>query len=93
MITIEQIRKAFGDDRTPYQINKNVDCGFLVISVLRERIPYEKCKRILQGAEHDILYLCDIDEAIDYLSEEDLLILADCNVRLDEDSNSFALFV
>jgi len=92
MITLEQIQEAFGEDRNPFQ-KKDVDHDFIAISLLRERIPYEKCKTITQGAEHDILYLCDVDQASEYLSEEDLAILADCNVWYDEDSGSFALFI
>lgn len=92
MIKIEQIQLAFGDAKTPYK-NKGVDHDFVAIQLLRERIPYDRCKSIIQGAEHDVLYLCDVDEVLEYLSEEDLEVLADCNVWLDEDSDSLALFV
>lgn len=93
MITIEQIEKVFGDNRTPFKKNINVDHHFVAISLLRERIPYDKCKSIIQGAAHDIIYLCDVDDALEYLSEEDLEILADCNMWYDEDNQSFALYV
>jgi hypothetical protein len=92
MITIEQVQKAFGDVRIPFK-NKDVDHDFVAISLLREKIPYEACHSIIQGAEHDVLYLCDVEETLNYLSEEDLDILADCNVWYDEDNRSFALYV
>lgn len=92
MITIEQIQEAFGDDRQPFKA-KDVDHDIVAISLLRERIPYELCNAIIGGAEHDILYLCDIDYALEYLSVEDLEILADCNVWYDEDYGTLALFV
>jgi len=92
MITIEQVQEAFGDNKDPYK-TKDVDHDYIAISLLRERIPYEVCHSIIQGAEHDVLYLCDVDEALNYLSKEDLDILADCNVWYEEDSGSFGLFV
>lgn len=92
MITIEQIQEALGEDNHPFK-TKDIDYGVVAISLLRERIPYESCKSIIQGAEHDLLYLCDVDEVLEHLSLEDLNILADCNVWYDEDTNSLALFV
>ena len=93
MITIEQLEKVLkDDDRSPFK-NKGVDHDVVAISLLRERIPYDKCKSIIQGASHDVLYLCDVDEVLEYLSEDDLEVLADCNVFYDEDNDSLALFV
>ncbi len=92
MITIEQIEKTLGDNNTPYK-TKDVDHDVLAISLLRKKIPYDSCKSIIQGAEHDILYLCDIDEVMEHLSLEDLEVLADCNVWYNEEHGSLALFV
>ena len=92
MITIEQIQEAFGDNRRPFKI-PDVDHDFIAISLLRERIPYEVCKSIIQAAEHDMIYLCDIDKVLEYLSLEDLDILADCNVWYDEDNGCLGLFI
>jgi len=93
MVTLEQINEALGDDsKNPFQ-TKNIDYNVTAISLLRERIPYEECKSIIGGAEHDVLYLCDVEKALPYLTEKDLEILADCNVFYDEDSGSIALFV
>ena len=72
-------------------MNEDHDC--IAISLLRDKIPYEVCKNIIGGAGHDVLYLCDVEEALPYLNEEDLAILADCNVWVDSDNDSFALFV
>jgi len=92
MITIEQINAAFGDGRKPFQ-TANIDHDVKAISLLRERIPYDVVKSIIGGAEHDVVYLCDVDKAIEYLSEDDLYILADCNCWIDKDNGCFALFV
>jgi len=92
MITIEQLEEAFGNDRNAFK-TKNVDHDVVAISLLRERIPYEVCKSIIGGAEHDVLWLCDVSNALPYLSESDLEILADCNVWHDSDNECLALFV
>lgn len=93
MVTIERIQEVFGDENKKVFANRNEDHDVKAISLLRERIPIDACPSILQGAEHDILYLCDVEEALPYLTEEDLETLADCNVMYDEDNNSFAIFV
>lgn len=92
MITREQLEEAFDDDRNPFQ-TKDVDYDVVAISLLRERIPYDVCKSIISGSEHDVLYLCDVDNVIPYLDEGDLEVLADCNVWFDEDNDCLALFV
>lgn len=92
MVTIEDVERFFGDNNTPFK-TKDVDHNVVAISLLREKIPYESCKSIIQGAEHDVLYLCDVDEVLEHLSLEDLEILADCNVWYDEDNDSLALYV
>ena len=91
MITKEQIEEAF-DNGKAFQ-TKDIDHDVVAISLLRERIPYDICKSILQAAEHDVLYLCDVEDALPYLTEDDLKVLADCNMFLDEENNCFGLFV
>lgn len=90
MVTREQIEAALDDETKNPFVTKNVDHGVRAISLLRERIPYEVCKRIIAGSEHDILYLCNVDKALPYLTEEDLAVLADCNCLIDDDN--IALF-
>lgn len=91
MITIEQLAEAL-DDKKPF-VTKNIDYSVRVITLLRERIPYEICRSIIKGAEHDIIYLCDVDDVLPYLTKEDLVVLADCNCFIDEDGGCLALFV
>lgn len=91
MITREQTEAAFGDDKEPYQ-TKNIDHKVTAINLLRSRIPYDECKGIIAGSEHDVLYLCDIEMALPFLDEEDLKVLADCNVCADWDIDCFFLF-
>jgi hypothetical protein len=93
MITREQVELALGDDnKSPYKI-KNVDHSITAIWLLREKIPYEVCKSIIAGAEHDSIYLCDVEKALPYLSEADLEVLADCNLCVDEDNDCLFMFV
>ena len=91
MITREQIESAFSN-KNPFK-TKNIDHDFVAIKLLRDRIPYDVCKSIIGGAGHEVLYLCDVEDALPYLSEEDLEVLADCNVWVDDDYDSFGLFV
>lgn len=91
MITREQIEVAFGDDRKPFKTM--VDHDVAAISLLRERIPYDKVKAIISGAEHDVIYLCDLETAMPFLYEDDLDVLAECNVWVDDDNDCFGLFV
>lgn len=88
MVTREQLEYAL-ETRKAFTIAK--DHHVVVITLLRDRIPYEECRRIISGAEHDVLYLCDVDTALPYLTIEDVEILAECNLGIEEDR--FRLFV
>ena len=92
MVTREQVDIALDDERKASFVTKNIDHDVKAISLLRERIPYEKCNSIIGGADHDILYLCDVEDAMPYLTEEDLVVLADCNCFIHNEEY-FALFV
>jgi len=91
MVTREQLEEIL-DNKKPFQ-TKGVDHDFVVIKLLRERIPYEVCKSIISGADHDIIYLCEVDDALEYLNESAVYALADGNVFIEDDIDSFALFV
>jgi hypothetical protein len=93
MVTREQLEAALDDESKASFVTKNIDHDVKAINLLRERIPYEDCKSIIGGAEHDVLYLCDVEEALPHLTEEDLVVLADCNCWIDDDVDSLALFV
>jgi 3-deoxy-D-arabino-heptulosonate 7-phosphate (DAHP) synthase len=50
--------------------------------------------RVLQGADHDIIYGPDIDECIENgITEEDVTQLAKLNWILDSETDGFACFV
>lgn len=93
MVTREQLEAALNNETKASFVTKNIDHDVKAITLLRDRIPYEECKGIIGAAEHDVLYLCDVEEAIPYLTEEDLAVLADCNCWIDDDTDSLALFV
>ena len=92
MITREQIEEAFGDNRDAFK-TQGIDHNITAITLLRERIPYDVCRSIIGGASHDVIYLSDIEDTIPYISEEDLAVLADCNVWVNKTVDCLALFV
>lgn len=91
MITFEQLEKIL--DETESFRTKDIDHNFVAIKLLREKIPYEKMRDVIQGASHDVIYFCDVSVALEYLSEEDAIILGECNVMIDEDGDCLAMFV
>lgn len=93
MVTREQLEAALNDETKNSFVTKGIDHDVTAINLLRERIPYEVCKSIVGGAEHDQIYLPDVEKALPYLTEDDLIVLADCNVFIDEDVDSLSLFV
>ena len=93
MVTREQIEEALDSGSKKSYQTKDVDYEVMAVNLLRERIPYKECRSIISGAEHDLLYLCEVHKATPHLIEEDLVILADCNCRIDEDTDCIALFV
>lgn len=93
MIKREKLEEMLdGENNTPFK-TKDVDHDLVALSLLRERIPYKVCRSIIGGADHDQIYLCDVDDAIPYLNEQDVEVLADCNVFIEEECDSLSLFV
>jgi hypothetical protein len=93
MVTREQIETVLDDENKASYVTKDIDHTVKAISLLRERIPYEKVRRIIKGASGGMLYLCAIEEAIPYLTEDDLVVLADCNCWLEKDYEFISLYV
>jgi hypothetical protein len=92
MITLERLTEMFNDEnKFPYK--ENIDHTMTALSLLRERIPYEICKRIIQSSDQDIMYLCDVNDILDYIDENDVNILMDCNFFIHEDYDCLACFV
>ncbi len=92
MITRKQLKKILDDDKKrPFQ-EKNVDHDIKALNLLRERIPYEVCKGIIGGAEHDQIYLCDIDKVLPYINKDDANVLAECNLFIDDDCDCLSMF-
>lgn len=93
MVTREQLETALDDEtKDPFKTPR-VDYDVLAINLLRERVPYDKCSSIIKGAGHDTIYLTSVDMIVDYLSEADLDVLADCNLFIDDDNDCLAMFV
>lgn len=93
MIDREKLEEFLDDNaKDPYK-TKGIDHDFRAIELLRKKIPYKTCKSIISSAEHDVIYLVDVDIAIQFLTEEDAEILADCNCFIDSGSDRISLFV
>jgi len=90
MITLEKLSEILDGD-TNYQ--SDTDRKLLAITTLRSKIPFDVCHSIIQGADHDVVYLCDIDEALPYISEDDAKIIANGGVFIDTDSDSLSMYV
>lgn len=94
MITRQQLEDAIGEDsdKSPFK-NKNIDHDLTLINLLRERVPFSVENEIIAGAEHDEIFLIEIDVALKYLNEEDLLVLIECNTLIDTEGDCLALYV
>jgi hypothetical protein len=92
MITREQLETALGDDNNEV-LTQDIDHAVTAINLLRDRIPYSKVKNIIAGAEHDVVYLCDTEDCLPFLNEDDLKVLVECNVWVDNELDTLALFV
>lgn len=93
MVTREQLETALDPETNkPFQ-SEGIDHDIIAINLLRDRIPHDKHINIIQGAEHDFIYLSPVEDAIPFLLEEDLAILADCNMFIDEDYDCLTLYV
>lgn len=92
MITIEKLEEILDDDsKNPFQ-EKEIDHKMKALNLLREKIPYEVCRGIIGGAEHDKIYLCDIGQVLPYINEDDAKVLADCNLFIDNDCDCLSMF-
>lgn len=92
MITRKKLEEILDDDlKRPFQ-EKGIDHKIKALTLLREKIPYEVCSGIIGGAGHDQIYLCDIDEVLPYINEDDAKILADCNLFIDDDNDCLSMF-
>jgi len=91
MITREQLEEGLEKENQYGKLKE--DSTIVALLLLRERIPYDVCSRIIGGAEHDVIYLCDVEYALRYLNEEDIIKLADCNIYIDSDVDSLSSFI
>lgn len=71
-MTVEEIVQMFKDAEELTIFPPKCDRKFKAIKLLRERIPYEKCNEIVCYAEHDIIYLCGIEDAAPHLNQKDI---------------------
>ena len=95
MITREKFDQIFDDENTEIEIfrEKGIDHIVKAISLLREKIPYDTCKSVIGCVEHDKIYLCDIDDVLEHIDEQDAIFLVECNLFIDAEFDCLAVFV
>ena len=69
--------------------NFSGDMEFEAIKLLRDRIPPNEARQIIQGAEHDKIYLVNVSVAAKFLTEEDAVTLRDLIVCVEDDEYLF----
>jgi hypothetical protein len=94
-MTIEEVNEIFNDDKNIHNAfsmgGPFTDYQMKALTLLRNKIPYDVSRRIIQCSHHDVIYLVDVEEALPYLDRKDILILRDCNLHIDDEC--FAMFV
>ena len=93
MITKKKLVEIVNLEPKGVQLMKNADYAMVALTLLRERIPYEVCKSIIGGITGDEISLCNVDNVIPYISEEDAIVLRDCNVFFDECFDRLVMYV
>ena len=81
-MTEERLIEILNGDNHPDLIG---DMEVEAIKLLRDRIPLSEAGQIIQGAEHDKIYLVDVSVAANFLSEEDAVKLRDLIVCVEDD--------
>jgi hypothetical protein len=87
MITLERLEEIL--DESPE--SKHTDRHMAALILLRDRIPYDVCKSIIIGADHDKVFLCEVEYALPYISEADAYILSASRCFIEDDC--FSMFV
>jgi len=95
MITREKLEEILNEkeDLDNFLINEmTFDYRIKVLNLLREKIPYEVCKSIIGTSEHDQIYLCNIDDVLPYINEEDANVLEKCHLIIDDNCDCLVMF-
>lgn len=103
MITEEQLTRIFEshaddwklpEDEKPQNLPQyKDDPNATAIGLLRSYCPRDKVRTVVQGADHDVIYLIDLKEAYEHLNEEQAHSLAILGVIIDEDNDCLSMFV
>lgn len=97
MLDLEAVFEKFDDEYIRFERIENPAhsrpdvCAFIMLDRL---VPSEKSRDMVCSAEHDEIWLdVDIEELARVATEDDVLSLVRCGVRLDTDIQSLAMFV
>jgi len=88
MITLERLEEIFDESSSR---PKDVDRHMKALTLLRDRIPYDVCESIIIGADHDKVFLCAVEYALPYMSEDDARALSNGSCFIEDDC--FSMFV
>ena len=93
MITKEKLEEIMENTSSSTYLKEEIDHKMKALILLRERIPYDVCSGIIGAAEHDQIYLCDIDNVLPYINEDDAKILAECKLFIERGCGCLSMFV
>lgn len=91
MITIEKLNEVL-EGTTTFQ-KKGIDYGLTALTLLRDKIPYDVCNKIIASSAHDQIFMCRTEDVLPYIDEIDAEILGWCNVFIDTDWDVLSMFV
>jgi len=91
-MTKKQIIEALDVNTHKTYIDKSRDHEITALHLLRIKIPYSVLPRIIEKVEKDLIVTnVPLDVGVEFLTEEDIAILADCNLATKNDK--FVLFI
>jgi hypothetical protein len=90
-ITREEIEKIF-EEFEDYTGKEKGDRMIKGLNIMREACPLVEVHSIIQGADHDVFYCIDIDEAEKYLNADQVRELARLDFIYDEDNDCISHF-
>lgn len=77
MITRKRLEEILENE--PFKTD-GIDHNVKAISLLRKKVPYDVCPSIMCAVDYEILHLCNVEDVLPYIDEEDAAVLADCNL-------------
>lgn len=97
MLNLSELFQKYEDEFLKYERIENPPsqhpdiCAFLLLERL---VPAKKNLKMIDGADHDIIYIItDAQKLAEVATEDDIRYLVRCGVMYDEDNESLTMFV